>query len=340
MKRRTLYWLIALWGVGGVLLTAGCNSMANRKWLMLFFDGVPDGNQGTNRAFNVASVAETNQATEPSSRAVIAQPAFYYAHPPFGERKCGACHESNGGQSLRSKTPGLCFECHKDFLATAKVKHQPVESGECSSCHDPHQSYLNKNLLLKTGKELCYDCHDDLLDKKKFKHQPAENGECIACHDPHASANKKLLVKKDAALCWDCHDNFMDKAKVKHQPAENGECISCHNPHATDQKKLLVKSSPKLCWDCHDNFLEKAKFKHDVVEDCTTCHDPHRSGEAKLLTKNISKLCFDCHEEKDIAAIKGHANAAAKSCVDCHDPHTGDDKNLLKAAAKISGSTK
>ena len=89
-----------------------------------------------------------------------------------------------------------------------------------------------------------------------------------------------------------------------------------------------------MCWDCHDNFLEKAKFTHDVVEDCAACHKPHGSAEKTLLAKSVLQLCGDCHEQKDIAAVKGHAGIGDKSCVECHNPHVGDNKNLLKPAAK------
>jgi len=133
-------------------------------------------------------------------------------------------------------------------------------------------------------------------------------------------------------LCAGCHDDIPAKnAKVVHQPVGDGDCVACHNPHATDQKALVKKSAPALCWDCHDNFLEQAKFKHDVVEDCAGCHKPHQSSEPALLVKNLLKLCGDCHDEKDLKAVKGHAEAAGKSCTACHDPHVGRDKFLLKA---------
>lgn len=236
MKSTRLILSVGVTALFGVLLTAGCNSTANRKWLTFFFDGVPSTNQTTNTPVVASADLEANRPAE-----LVPKPApapFYYAHPPFADQKCTSCHEAGLGQGMKKKSPALCFDCHKDFLATAKVKHQPVESGDCKSCHDPHQSDKNKMLLLKTGKALCFDCHD--------------------------------------------------------------------------------------------NFLEKAKFKHDVADDCATCHNPHQSGESKLLLKNISKLCFDCHEEKNIKAVKGHANTESKSCVDCHDPHVGTDKNLLK----------
>lgn len=287
MKRGQWMVLAAVAGIGGVLLTGDCDAASHSKWLRFFFDGVPPDNQGTNAPAAAPSNAEAKPGGEARGKPVPAAPqATYYAHPPFAEQKCAACHEAQTGQGMKKKTPELCFDCHKDFLSNFKVKHQPVETGDCGSCHDPHQSDNNKMLLLKTGKDLCFDCHE----------------------------------------------NFLEKGKVKHQPAENGECLSCHNPHATDQKKLLTKSAPALCWDCHDNFLEKAKFKHDVVEDCTGCHSSHQSNKSKLLLKNAVKLCLDCHEEKDLKAVKGHADAEGKSCVICHDPHVGRDKNLLKGA--------
>ena len=78
-------------------------------------------------------------------------------HTPFAQGKCTQCH-GDGGMSPQPKMPArqLCFTCHKDFIAGNKFKHQPVENGECSSCHSAHQS-PNKNLLTKTGNKLCLD---------------------------------------------------------------------------------------------------------------------------------------------------------------------------------------
>jgi predicted CXXCH cytochrome family protein len=45
-------------------------------------------------------------------------------------------------------------------------------------------------------------------------------------------------------------------------------------------------------------------------------------------------MCFDCHDDKDIKAVKAHLGAGEKSCITCHDPHVGQDKNLLKPAAR------
>jgi predicted CXXCH cytochrome family protein len=70
------------------------------------------------------------------------------------------------------------------------------------------------------------------------------------------------------------------------------------------------------------------------VDDCTSCHDPHHSDNNALLKKALPALCLDCHDQKDLAAVKGHAGTGDKSCMDCHDPHVGTDVNLLKPSAK------
>jgi predicted CXXCH cytochrome family protein len=334
MKRRLA--LLALFAVGlaAVALTDGCSTGAKRQWLTYFFDGVPAETSGTNVVVVVTTVKDTNAAPATVTQPAPAAPVLPgSAHPPFIKQQCQECHQSGDGQGMRAPMPDLCFNCHKDFLAGNKVKHQPVENGECLSCHDPHQSENNKKLLIKTGKDLCLTCHDDPLANQKFKHEAVESGDCLDCHSPHATNFKGLLKKSVKDTCADCHDD-LTKKKFVHQPVGDGDCLECHSPHASKNKNLVKKTTPGLCWDCHDNFLEKAKFQHDVVEDCTSCHNPHQSAVDKLLTKDVIQLCGDCHDDKDLKAVKGHAGAEGKSCVVCHDPHVGTDKNLLKPSAK------
>jgi predicted CXXCH cytochrome family protein len=285
MKNAKLLLPVALAAGCGVLLTAGCDSTTKRKWLTTFFDGVPPPHSATNATMTGVAATNTAAGSESGSKAVavVAKEPFYYGHPPFVQQKCAECHESGLGMGMKKKTPDLCFDCHKDFLTTAKVKHQPVESGDCNSCHDPHQSDKNKQLLLKTGKDLCFDCHDNFLDKAKVKHQPAENGECLACHNPHATDRKKLVTKSSPTLCWDCHDNFLEKAKFKHDVVE--DCTACHNPHQSAESKLLLKNPAKLCFECHEESDLKKVQAHAHTEDksCLECHDPHISQEKNLL---------------------------------------------------------
>src|SRR5205823_9818467 len=83
------------------------------------------------------------------------------------------------------------------------VKHQPVENGECGSCHDPHKSD-NKKLLLKAGEKMCFECHDDFkkaLDKAKFKHDPTANGDCASCHNPRSEEHTSELQSLAYLVC-------------------------------------------------------------------------------------------------------------------------------------------
>jgi len=290
-------WLIVL---ACLALLVGCATETKQKWLTIFFDGVPKPGAATNAPLQTVE-------GQPASTNAVAQPVAppqpqLIIHPPYGKRECTACHESQYSQKMKGKPGEVCFTCHQETqksFAAAKVKHQPMENGECVSCHSPHNS-ANKKLLIAKGEKLCFECHEDVqqqLVKARVKHQPVENGECSSCHSPHQSDFKKLLIKPAGKLCFECHEDLqqqMDKAAFKHDPAGNGDCASCHNPH--------------------------------------------QSAEPALLIKDRRQVCFECHEEKDMAEVKDHADALQESCANCHDPHFGKDKYLLKgAAAKAEG---
>jgi predicted CXXCH cytochrome family protein len=333
MKRGYLIVLALAVVLAGSLLTTGCRSSTRHSWLTFFFDGVPAETATNSQAMTSGTNASPEKTAVAITQPATLKPAPNVVHPPFAQNKCGECHD-RASISTDAKLPllQLCFNCHKDFLTGQKVKHQPVENGECTSCHAPHQSPY-KNLLLQKGNALCLTCHDDPLANFKFKHEAVESGDCLDCHAAHATNFKGLLKKSVKETCEDCHADLIKKKDI-HQPVGGGDCLACHVAHASNKKNLVKKNTPALCWDCHDNFLEKAKFQHDVVEDCTSCHNPHQSAENFLLVKDVLKLCGDCHDDKDLKADKGHAGFEGKSCVVCHDPHIGTDKNLLKPAAK------
>ena len=184
-------------------LVTGCNSAGDHRWLTVFFDGVPPVG-GTNALPTYAAVSASTPAPVTAVapvKAVPAEPSMYF-HPPFAEQKCTDCHASGTGMGLQMRPPALCFTCHKDFLAGTKFQHQPVSDGDCTSCHDPHQSPL-KHLLLKKGTDLCLTCHDDPGAEGKFKHSALDSAECLDCHAPHATNFKSLLKKSVKDTCAD-----------------------------------------------------------------------------------------------------------------------------------------
>jgi predicted CXXCH cytochrome family protein len=269
----------------------GCRSRTKQEWLSLFFDGVPKAGQTTASAVASAEPAQSGSNAIPAAVAQVLAASSapkMNVHPPFADRKCRECHIGGLSQSLKEKPPKLCFECHEDFLAKAKVKHAPVENGECVACHAPHES-TNKFLLARVGKELCFECHDDFLAKAKVKHQPAENGECLGCHSPHTSTNKFLLARTGKALCFECHDDFLAKAAFKHSAVDN--CSDCHKPHQGEDRYFLVKDRQVLCFECHDQKEMAALKGHAKTNstDCLLCHDPHAEGNKALLKPQAPK---------------------------------------------------
>jgi predicted CXXCH cytochrome family protein len=180
------------------LLAAGCATETRYKWLSRFFDGVPAPGAAPAQATNPDEqiVPADSNVVLVASTAPVAIPHTF--HPPFHDQTCTECHESKFSQKMKGPMNTVCFACHDDFLEKAKVKHAPAESGECTSCHDPHES-PNKKLLLRVGAALCFDCHEaDDVAKVAAHKVAADRDNCIACHDPHASQNQKLL--KAAAL--------------------------------------------------------------------------------------------------------------------------------------------
>jgi len=111
VKSSRLPLLVLAIGVGGILLTVGCNSTTKRKWLTVFFDGVPPEHPVTNVVAAPVS-AETNAAAQRTVAAARSEPN-YFGHPPFSQEKCSSCHASQTGQGMRKKMPELCFDCHK-----------------------------------------------------------------------------------------------------------------------------------------------------------------------------------------------------------------------------------
>ena len=165
MKFRKYHWLLLFPALGGVLFNTACDTPSRHRLLTVFFDGVPPLHSGTNVTVEV-STFETTPVAEAAPKTNAPPVDTFSVHQPFQQRKCIECHQSSSGMGLKAAAPQLCWNCHKDFIAGQKVKHNPVENGECASCHDPHQS-PNKKLLVKVGKELCLNCHDDPLAKER-----------------------------------------------------------------------------------------------------------------------------------------------------------------------------
>lgn len=265
-------------------------------------------------------------------------------HP--AAKSCDDCHEGiatphpqKGKKTFKliEKGADLCKMCHTAF-GSKKYVHDPVKSGECTSCHDPHESDEAK-LLVQPKEHLCSICHSEQRNLKNM-HGPAAVGDCDVCHVPHESDNKSLVVKKGNDLCFGCHGTIQDemKKKVVHAALQEG-CTSCHNPHGSSFKKLLSDEGKKLCFQCHSKIgekIEKSKSVHAPVKTekaCASCHAPHASDGEKLLQGTEKDLCLGCHKDiikKNQAVLHGPIKEG--KCAPCHDPHGAPNAKLMVKA--------
>ena len=93
----------------------------------------------TSVARPTTAVAMTNCATS-QCHADIKN--YKVVHGPVNVNACDACHKVEDVKShtfsfLRPKTEACTF-CHKMDLGDSAVVHQPVQTGDCLPCHNPH----------------------------------------------------------------------------------------------------------------------------------------------------------------------------------------------------------
>ena len=243
--------------------------------------------------------------------------------------------------------------------AAWKQPHDPVGSGDCTSCHRAHGSDLAKILSAKVP-ALCNDCHDDVRiggDKKAWPapHSPVDDGDCGACHAVHGSAEKALLKAKAPALCSECHDDVSAdrsgaKAAIVHSPVDDGDCGGCHAVHGSQAAKILIKPAPGLCLECHDNPSNDENDQewgspHRPVASgtCSACHSAHSSAEKGLILAPFNEICYKCHDAhshplqikpifKKKVELPKDLKATRKNelpCYYCHTVHGSDASYML-----------
>lgn len=246
-----------------------------------------------------------------------------FVHTPVKAGECYNCHQPTAEKHPRVKKAAfkllgekekLCYSCHEN-KDDKKFVHGPVASGDCTACHDVHQSPY-KAQLRADGAELCFMCHEKEKFSGKYEHAPVAMGNCIGCHDPHQSNFRYMLRNSGALLCFTCHDKKLAEGKTVHGPVTEGDCLACHVPHASPYRKILKNTFPEefylpyqaenfaLCFGCH-----RPEIAQDQRTDSLT---NFRNGDLNLHYLHINK------------PDKG------RSCKTCHEPHAGNQERLIK----------
>ena len=201
----------------------------------------------------------------------------------------------------------VCLVCHDlDEALAAPVKHSPVQTGDCTACHNPHVSRFD-GLLRKRPATLCIACHSDLERalEQPVVHEPVADGRCVDCHEPHGGDHAGLLVRSSRELCRGCHEDVAqwEKRPVKHPPFAKGDCSNCHDPHAADHPGLAAKPGGGICSSCHpvtDAFRQSHRGYPVERAQCGQCHDPHASEQDGLFRTHLHSPfedgdCTTCH---------------------------------------------
>jgi predicted CXXCH cytochrome family protein len=238
-----------------------------------------------------------------------------YSHEVGVNKKyCNKCHEiEKEGEHSFKKLPLevriLCIECHsKDIASSVEFEksppkvivkdggyfHAPFAEGNCTDCHNAHESNFIKQLKAEYPGEfyasystgaysLCLNtkCHKGFekalteprtLNYTKFRngnlnlhfrHVNKEKGRtCRACHHHHNSKNPKLI-----------RETFPFRKKILtiiYEKTETGGgcATTCHIPIKYDRykpEKILMKTTPRPGKDATPEEL-KISRKMDIKE--------------------------------------------------------------------------
>lgn len=297
-------------------------------------------------------------------------------HLPLTDENCAACHVWDEASTPYKEgpdhrftyvadTPRLCNACHSQYTDQRYV-HEPVLTGACTICHDPHAADYRNLLRVEPEAGVCTQCHQDHYTQGRNVHQPVALGRCSICHDPHQSPHKYRLRAAGIELCGTCHEPIRQEtaAKTGGHHADIAECWLCHDAHNSDNDYLLVQERVALCLDCHAPLrreLADMPFTHKPIEEgrCRDCHRSHGGAYRALLVDAFTErdrtafaystyaFCFDCHEATLVTTplvtaatqwrdgltnlhyVHVAQDDVGQSCSLCHPPHASREPKLV-----------
>jgi len=237
-----------------------------------------------------------------------------------GDDKCGRCHASGRGISVRG-----CLECHDDVRATIR-RRQGLHGGryrgkDCGECHVEH---LGRGAPLIRWPGGSRDAFDHALTGYRLDGAHRRIDDCLECHDERNRRGRRTFLGLETA-CASCH-------RDPHDGRLGNDCGGCHETSSFDRVDLdgfdhgrarfpLRGAHRQVdCVGCHGT---PARYQGLAFGSCASCHDdPHRGRFG-------ADDCARCHVETgwdDVDGIArfhpgvplrgGHRGVA---CGRCHD---------------------
>jgi predicted CXXCH cytochrome family protein len=196
------------------IFVSGCDKHTRYKVLTVFFTGVPpiDGSQVVMKKDRARGVKKKQRKKRRRLKSKV------FVHGPKASGECFYCHDTARSQSFRRMKEGgvpdlgkikpgrliddlevLCIQCHTSKSAEIQYVqnmwvHGPVSTGNCTACHDYHQTKFNYMLFTDDSRDLCMQCHKEGFMIQSESHKNKK--QCISCHNPHIGADR-LLLRKD-----------------------------------------------------------------------------------------------------------------------------------------------
>ncbi len=161
----------------------------------------------------------------------------------FAGISCASCHQIHSSPDpvlFKETQKEVCFNCHKDKRAQIhKTSAHPLVENlmTCSSCHNPHGSPAESQLLKASVNETCFQCHAEKRGPFLWEHPPVQEN-CSNCHQPHGSVHTPMLTSRGPWLCQQCH-----MAGFHPSTAYSGSGVP---PNGAAQQMLS-----KNCMNCH-----------------------------------------------------------------------------------------
>jgi predicted CXXCH cytochrome family protein len=169
---------------------------------------------------------------------------------------------------------------------------------QCTSCHDPHNEYVDpveNRFLVKNNSAaaICTTCHDlqGGLGANLWSWSGAQG-----LASSHKTAANIYDASTNSGVAWlGAHTGYTTTA--------TNACAACHRPHtAHESARLLKGQTDQICFQCHDgNPLTglrdvKSAFAGKIYVHPSLgpqpSHDPNEAPDS-ILTRHAA--CDDCH---------------------------------------------